>query len=58
MAEKIPVKKLKDGDKVASDVLDDSGNVILGAGTKISERFISILEKRGIKPAFRFAQTP
>lgn len=44
-----PVDQIEAGAVLGADVLDDSGNVLLGKGTKLTERHKGMLERRGIE---------
>lgn len=45
----VPVSEVEIGSVIGSDVLDASGNILLGKGTSISERQKAILARRGIE---------
>ncbi len=45
---KIPFETLRPGMKLASDVIERSGRVLLRTGTEITERHLDILRKWGV----------
>ncbi|WP_127533550.1 HD-GYP domain-containing protein [Paenibacillus kobensis] len=49
---KVNIHQIKPGDKLAKPVLQENGNVLLGAGVELNERFIERLRKLGVDMLF------
>ncbi|MBD3922560.1 HD-GYP domain-containing protein [Paenibacillus sp. PR3] len=49
---KVNIHQIKPGDKLAKPILQDNGNVLLGVGVELNERFIDRLRKLGIDVLF------
>ncbi|MFC4779597.1 HD-GYP domain-containing protein [Paenibacillus sp. GCM10023252] len=49
---KVQIALIKPGDKLAKPVLQENGNVLLGAGVELNERFIARLRNLGIDTLF------
>ncbi|GFN33063.1 HD-GYP domain-containing protein [Paenibacillus xylaniclasticus] len=49
---KVNIHQIKPGDKLAKPVLQENGNVLLGVGVELNERFIERLRKLGVDMLF------